>query len=165
ELAQGGMTDACLSPGSRSTAIALAMSRHAGIRVHVHLDERASAFFALGLAKATHRPVGVVCTSGTAAANFLPAVVEAAQARVPLMVLTADRPPTLRGTGANQTIDQEHLYGRYTRWFVDAPLPTTGSGRTWRSIGTEAITQMVREPPGPVHVNLPFADPLAPAGE
>ena len=119
ELVAGGLRHACVSPGSRSTPLALALERHAGVTVHVHLDERSSAFFALGLAKALHRPVAVACTSGTAAAELFPAVVESSQARVPLYLLTADRPPRLRGTGANQTIDQVRLFGTYPRAYVD----------------------------------------------
>jgi 2-succinyl-5-enolpyruvyl-6-hydroxy-3-cyclohexene-1-carboxylate synthase len=165
ELERSGLTDACISPGSRSTPIALALARNERICLHVHLDERASAFFALGLAKASDRPVVVACTSGTAAANLFPAVVEAWTARVPMILLTADRPPELRGVGANQTIDQLELYGRYTRWFTDAPLPAQGpdSMRTWMILGHEAYRQACW--PGPVHVNLPYREPLVPAGD
>jgi 2-succinyl-5-enolpyruvyl-6-hydroxy-3-cyclohexene-1-carboxylate synthase len=162
ELVRGGMRHACVSPGSRSTPIALALARHQSVQVHVHLDERASAFFALGIAKTTGMPVGAACTSGTAAANFLPAVVEASQARVPLVVLTADRPPRLRGTGANQTIDQVELYGKYVRLFVDAPLPTNGDVGDWIGIGQNAAEAALSKPPGPVHLNLPFDEPLTP---
>ena len=134
------MRHACVSPGSRSTPLALALERHAGITVHVHLDERSSAFFAVGLAKALRRPVGVACTSGTAAAELLPAVVEASQARVPLYLLTADRPPRLRGTGANQTIDQVRLFGTYPRAYLDPPVPLSpNDALEWRRIGRDAV--------------------------
>ena len=163
ELVRGGMRHACVSPGSRSTPIAVALARRQDVEVHVHLDERASAFFALGIAKATGMPVAVACTSGTAAANFFPAVVEASQARVPLVVLTADRPPRLRGTGANQTIDQVDLYGKYVRLFVDAPVPAEDDDATdWRGIGLQAVSAALDPTRGPVHVNLPFEEPLMP---
>jgi 2-succinyl-5-enolpyruvyl-6-hydroxy-3-cyclohexene-1-carboxylate synthase len=164
-LAGSGLTDACISPGSRSTPIALALARHPDVRVHVHLDERASGFFALGLAKASNRPVVVACTSGTAAANLLPAVVEASMARVPMIVVTADRPPELRGVGANQTIDQVELFGRYVRWFADAPLPTDGRDVAGGWVGLAAQAYGRACSPGPVHVNLPYREPLVPAGE
>jgi 2-succinyl-5-enolpyruvyl-6-hydroxy-3-cyclohexene-1-carboxylate synthase len=170
ELVRGGVRHACVSPGSRSTALALALDRHPGVTTHVHLDERSSAFFALGLAKALREPVAVACTSGTAAAELFPAVVEASQSRVPLILLTADRPPRLRGTGANQTIDQVELYGRYVRWFVEAPVPSNrADGSAWGSIGAAAIDAARRghlpnethmHSPGPVHVNCPFEEPL-----
>src|SRR6266566_61121 len=128
ELHQGGVDAVCISPGSRSTPLVLAFSRHGGFDVRVILDERSAAFFALGRARATRKPVALVCTSGTATANYFPAIVEASQSGVPLIVLTADRPPSLRGTGANQTIDQRELYGGYVRRFIDAGVPRAHPG-------------------------------------
>ncbi|MEX0755256.1 MAG: 2-succinyl-5-enolpyruvyl-6-hydroxy-3-cyclohexene-1-carboxylic-acid synthase [Actinomycetota bacterium] len=162
ELVRGGMRHACLSPGSRSTPIALALARRPELTVHVHLDERSSAFFALGIAKATGALVAVACTSGTAAAEFLPAVVEASQSRTPLVVLTADRPPSLQGSGANQTIVQEHLYGSYVRAEIATPLPTPDLGADFRQAGAVLAREALRAPPGPVHANLPFRERLTP---
>jgi 2-succinyl-5-enolpyruvyl-6-hydroxy-3-cyclohexene-1-carboxylate synthase len=164
ELARGGVRQACVSPGSRSTPLALALARDERITVHVHLDERSAGFFAGGIAKATGEPVAVACTSGTAAAELFPAVVEASQSRVPLIVLTADRPPRLRGTGANQTIDQVNLYGGYARRFLEAPVPTDEDiGVAWAETGRTAVgTALSRL--GPVHVNCPFEEPLTPHG-
>ena len=134
--------------------------------MHVHLDERSSAFFALGLAKALRRPVAVACTSGTAAAELFPAVVEASQARVPLYLLTADRPPRLRGTGANQTIDQVRLFGTYPRAYLDPPVPLSpDDALAWRRIGREAVAACGGPQPGPVHINCSFEEPLVPAGD
>lgn len=166
ELVAGGVEHACVSPGSRSTPLALAFARHPGLTVHVHLDERSSAFFAVGLARASGRPVALACTSGTAAAEYLPAVVEASQSRVPIAVLTADRPPRLRGTGANQTIEQPGLYGVYTRAAIEMPLPETeGQDSWWRQAAREALDAMYGDPPGPVHVNCPFEEPLTPSDD
>ena len=165
-LVAGGVTHASLSPGSRSTPLALALARDPRVQVHVHLDERSGAFFALGIAKTTGRPVIVATTSGTAAAELLPAVVEASQSRMPLVLLTADRPPRVRGTGANQTIVQPGLFGEYVRASIDLPVPSTeGQEAWWRQATREAFDAMAADPPGPVHLNCPFEEPLTPTGD
>lgn len=164
ELSRCGIREVCVSPGSRSTPLVLGVHGEPELRVTTHLDERSGGYFALGAAKATGNPVALICTSGTAAANFFPAVVEASMAGVPLVLLTADRPPELRGTGANQTIDQDHLYGRYPRLFADAGLPdaTPERARELRALVCRAVA-MSRSPfPGPVHLNFPFREPLEP---
>ena len=119
ELARCGLRDACTSPGSRCTPIVLSLARDRRLRCHSHIDERVAGFFAVGAAKASGRPVAITCTSGTAAAELLPAVIEAREARVPLIVLTADRPPELRDVGAGQAIDQIKLYGDAVKWFCE----------------------------------------------
>ena len=164
ELARGGLVEAVVAPGSRSTPLALALVAHPGIRVHVRVDERSASFLALGLARASRRPVAVVCTSGTAAANLHPAVMEADESAVPLLVLTADRPPELRGTGANQTVDQIGLYGGAVRMFaeVGTPDPVPGMVAYWRSLACRAWGAAVGGRPGPVHLNVAFRDPLTP---
>ncbi|MGI8773397.1 MAG: 2-succinyl-5-enolpyruvyl-6-hydroxy-3-cyclohexene-1-carboxylic-acid synthase [Actinomycetota bacterium] len=165
ELARGGVTHACLAPGSRSAPLALALASDDRIRVHVTLDERSAAFVALGLAKASGRAAVVVSTSGTAAANFFPAVIEAHQQRVPMIVLTADRPPELRQTGANQTIDQVKLYGDAVRWFCEmgAPEDLPASPPYWRSTAVRALATAEGSPPGPAHLNVAFREPLVPS--
>ncbi len=164
ELSRCGMTDACTSPGSRSTPLVLALARHPRLRAHSHIDERSSGFFALGIAKATGRPVAVACTSGTAAANLSPAVIEAAEARVPLIVLTADRPPELREIGAGQTIDQIKLYGTAARWFFEVGNHEVTDERVaWaRALACRAYAVATGERPGPVHLNWPLREPLVP---
>ncbi|WP_135826125.1 2-succinyl-5-enolpyruvyl-6-hydroxy-3-cyclohexene-1-carboxylic-acid synthase [Halorussus ruber] len=164
ELDAAGIDAVCIAPGSRSTPLTVAFAQHPEIEVFSHLDERSAAFFALGRAKRTGKPTPLVCTSGTAAANFHPAVIEANQARVPMLVLTADRPPELRDSGANQTIDQQKLYGDAVRWYKDLPEPEA-DGRKLRSLRTtaaRAVSESTGTPPGPVHLNVPFRKPLEP---
>jgi 2-succinyl-5-enolpyruvyl-6-hydroxy-3-cyclohexene-1-carboxylate synthase len=166
ELARCGLRVACTSPGSRNTPILLALARERRIRCFSHLDERCAAFFALGAAKASGVPAAVTCTSGTAAANLLPAVIEAYQARVPLILLTADRPPELREVGAGQAIDQLKLYGDAVKWFfeLDAGEATPERLRWARALACRAFFTARDGRPGPVHLNVPLREPLAPGG-
>jgi len=163
-LASAGVEHVVISPGSRSTPLAICAERCPALRTWIELDERAAAFFALGLAKATGKPAVLVCTSGTAAANYLPAVVESHHARVPIIVATADRPSELRDFGAGQTIEQPGLYGRYPRWCVDVPIPETGSGalRHAEILAGRAVETATATPAGAVHLNWPLREPLAP---
>jgi len=164
ELHAAGIATAVICPGSRSTPLALAVAQHHELSHSVHIDERSAAFHALGHAKATGRPVAIICTSGTAGANFLPAVAEASHARVPLVVLTADRPPELRAWGAAQTMEQRTLYAGFTRWSEEAPCPSEGVGMGYaRALARRAVSEATGPAPGPVHLNLPFREPLVPA--
>ena len=165
-LVAAGVADAVVSPGSRSMPLALTVDATAGLRTWIRIDERSAGYFALGLAKGSRRPVLLVCTSGTAAANYLPAVVEAHYSGVPLVVLTADRPPELRGWGAGQTIDQHGLYGSHAGWFCETPvpseLPPETASRWFAMAAARAVQQATGSNPGPVQLNMPFREPLEP---
>ncbi|MEV5410131.1 2-succinyl-5-enolpyruvyl-6-hydroxy-3-cyclohexene-1-carboxylic-acid synthase [Thermopolyspora sp. NPDC052614] len=168
ELARCGLTEVVLAPGSRSAPLAIAVHRESRLRLHVRVDERSAGFVALGLARRSERPVAVICTSGTAAANLHPAVIEAHEAGVPLLVLTADRPPELRGTAANQTIDQLKLYGSAVRMFAEVGVPEDRPGQVayWRSLACRAYQRALGPAdPGPVHLNVAFREPLIPDGD
>lgn len=155
-----GLRHAVIAPGSRSTPLALALARANGIEVHVHVDERSAAFVALGIGIETGVPAVVVTTSGTAAVELHPAVVEASMARIPMLVCTADRPPELRDIGAAQTIDQTHLFGSAARWFFEPGVAAGFDSSAWRSLASRAWCETLGSPPGPVHLNLAFVDPL-----
>ena len=162
EWVRAGVAHAVVCPGSRSTPLALAMAAEPRLGLHVRLDERSAGFSALGIGMATGRPAVVVVTSGTAAAELHPAVVEAGLARVPMLVCTADRPPELRDVGAPQAIDQIRLFGNSVRWFADPGVPDEASRSSWRSLASRSVAEAVAGPtgPGPVHLNLPFREPL-----
>ena len=160
-----GLTHVVISPGSRSTPLAHAFAESAGLHVTVALDERSAGFIALGIAKATGQPAALLCTSGTAAANYLPAVVEARLSATPLLVLTADRPPELRECHSGQTITQNGIYGSYPVWATEAAVPSTDLSllRHWRQLLVDAWQRSQGPLAGPVYLNLPFRDPLAPS--
>jgi 2-succinyl-5-enolpyruvyl-6-hydroxy-3-cyclohexene-1-carboxylate synthase len=162
ELVRCGLREACTSPGSRSTPLVLSLAREPRLRATSHVDERSAAFFALGLAKASGLPAALACTSGTAAANYAPAVIEAHEARVPLLVLTADRPPELRELGAGQTIDQTKLYGSAAKWFLEIDdAPATPERLRWlRQLACRAFWTALEGRPGPVHLNFSLREPL-----
>jgi len=164
ELNSIGAKYACISPGSRNTPLTLAIADNKEIKSFVHIDERSSGFFALGIAKATNTPVILVCTSGTATAELYPAIIEAYQQRVPLIVCTADRPPELLNTGANQTINQSNLYKNHIRWFFDAglPEPIPRRIRHIKAIAKRAVYESMVRSKGPVHLNFPFRKPFEP---
>ena len=165
ELARCGVRRAVISPGSRSTPLAVALWRERQIEVSVVLDERSAGFFALGTALATGIPAAVLCTSGSAAANLHPSVVEADEAGVPMIVLTADRPPELRDIGAGQTIDQLKLYGDAVRWFCEVGTHEADDDGLlhFRAVACRAYAVAAGDPrPGPVHLNVPWREPLAP---
>ncbi|MGB5961760.1 MAG: 2-succinyl-5-enolpyruvyl-6-hydroxy-3-cyclohexene-1-carboxylic-acid synthase [Coleofasciculaceae cyanobacterium] len=159
-----GLKTAIICPGSRSTPLAIAFAQHNQIEAIPILDERSAAFFALGIAKATGRPVVLVCTSGTAGANFYPAVIEAKESRVPLLVLTADRPPEMRDCHSGQTIDQLKLYGNYPNWQTELAVPSWELAMLnyLRQTVAYAWERVLFPTPGAVHLNIPFSDPLAP---
>lgn len=167
ELVRAGVRDVVICPGSRSTPLALALRATPQLRCWVQLDERAGAFFALGMARASRRPTAIAVTSGTAAVGLAPALVEAHYGRVALIALTADRPAELRDRGAPQTIDQDHLFGRFAKWYAELPVPEVGAvaeAHVRSTIG-RAVAVAMAAPAGPVHLDLPFREPLVPAGE
>src|SRR3954453_17253530 len=157
ELVRCGLGHAVTSPGSRNAPLILTLAGHPGLETVSVIDERSAGFVALGIAKSTRRPVAVTCTSGSAAANLMPAVVEAREARVPLIVLTADRPPELRDTGAGQAIDQVKLYGAFAKWFVEAGIfaPGRDPAAHFRALACRAWATAIGGRPGVVHLNFP----------
>lgn len=164
ELLANGVDAVCIAPGSRSTPLTVAAANADDLTVYTHLDERSASYFALGRSRRCGSPTALICTSGTAAANFHPAVMEANEGRVPLIVLTADRPPELQDSGANQTTDQQRLYGGAVRYHrtLPEPAPEPRKLRSLRVIASQAVYSATTVPPGPVHLNVPFRKPLEP---
>jgi 2-succinyl-5-enolpyruvyl-6-hydroxy-3-cyclohexene-1-carboxylate synthase len=166
ELARAGLEYVCIAPGSRSTPLVIAFAENPHITVYSHIDERSCAFFALGLALSTDKPVAVLCSSGTATANFYPAIIEARYSNVPLIVLTADRQHELRESGANQTVDQVKMYGDHVLWFYDVALPEANppavAVRNLRTLADRAYAKANGIEKGPIHINFPFRKPLEP---
>jgi len=168
ELARCGMRAACTSPGSRNAPLVLALAGSPHLETYSHIDERAAGFFALGWAKRLGGPVAVACTSGTAAAELLPAAVEAREARVPLLLLTADRPAELRENGAGQAVDQVKMYGSAAKWFFEVELPAQAdeAALRWiRTLACRAYASTLEGRPGAVHLNFPLREPLVPDGD
>jgi 2-succinyl-5-enolpyruvyl-6-hydroxy-3-cyclohexene-1-carboxylate synthase len=165
ELVGNGVDEVVISPGSRSTPLALLFTHHPGVKTYINVDERSAAFFGLGIAKAKKKPVAILCTSGTAAANYYPAVIEARYAKVPLIVLTADRPHELREVGAPQAINQLDLYGKHVKWSVDMALPESSPGilQYAKASAARGASLSLSAPAGPVHFNFPIREPLIPA--
>ena len=163
-LISRGLSQVVISPGSRSTPLALACERHSTIQTWVQVDERSAAFFALGMAKASLQPVGLIATSGSAPAHWYPAVIEASQSAIPLLLLSADRPPELQNCGANQTIDQVNLFGSHVRHFHQLAVPESNSEQldVIHQLGQQAAEESLFPLPGPVHLNIPFREPLVP---
>ncbi len=163
ELTRNGITAFCIAPGSRSSPLTLAAAASDKVDKIVHFDERGLAYFALGMVSANKEPVALISTSGTAVANFLPAVIEASKKKIPIVLLTADRPPELRKTGALQTIDQPGIYGKYVRWEFDLPVPDMKIQPEMVLTTVDQAVFMSKYPmPGPVHLNCMFREPLAP---
>jgi 2-succinyl-5-enolpyruvyl-6-hydroxy-3-cyclohexene-1-carboxylate synthase len=164
ELARSGLRHVCICPGSRSTPLVMSLAQRPRIKVWVHLDERSAAYFALGMSRTLDEPVAVISTSGTAAANFFPAVVEAHYSHAPILIVTADRPPELWEWGANQTIDQSRMYGGHAKWSLNMASPevTLDLLRYVREMACRALSTAVQSPAGPVHINFPFGEPLVP---
>lgn len=162
ELVRSGVSQFVISPGSRSTPLALLITTHPQCQVWMHVDERSAGFFALGIAKASQQPVVLLCTSGTAAANYTPAVIEAYYSRLPLLVLTADRPRESREVGAAQTINQVNLFGHHVKWFNDMPTPESDARMINYASFTanRAVAEAMSVPCGPVHLNFPLREPL-----
>ena len=163
QFASNGVEHVAISPGSRSTPLSAAADSTEGLETSIHIDERSGSYFALGLAKASSKPVVLICTSGTAAANYLPAVVEAFYSGVPLIVITADRPPELQNRGAPQTIDQIALYGKHVRSFFQSQVPSDSTQNDALLLASEAFKQSLKPFPGPVHINCPLREPLEPS--
>ncbi len=163
-LVAGGMRHLVLSPGSRSTPVVLAAQRRPELSLTPILDERSAAFYALGLARASGRPVGLLATSGSAPAHWYPAVIEAEASGVPLVLISADRPPELRAWGANQTVDQTRIFGTHVREFHDPgpPVDLPAAFKALRRLGLRTATVSRGVSPGPVHINLPLREPLVP---
>ncbi|HET6344486.1 MAG TPA: 2-succinyl-5-enolpyruvyl-6-hydroxy-3-cyclohexene-1-carboxylic-acid synthase, partial [Myxococcota bacterium] len=150
-----------VSPGSRSTPLVLAYAAQPNVELHCVLDERSAGFFALGLARATGRAAVLICTSGSAVAHYLPALAEANASHVPLVVLTADRPPELHHCGAPQTMDQNRIFGAHVRWFCDIGAPHGDVSPRWlRTVAAQALDHAEGAQPGPVHINVPMREPL-----
>jgi len=163
ELVRNGVKDFCISPGSRSSPLTVAVAQNPKTKTFIHFDERGCAFYGVGLVSASKNPCAIICTSGTAAANLYPGLIEASKKKLPLIVLTADRPPELRFTGAHQTIDQVKMFGNYVRWSFDMPAPTIDIAPAFvLTTVDQALAQAKGSLPGPVHLNCMFREPLAP---
>ncbi|OLS19434.1 MAG: 2-succinyl-5-enolpyruvyl-6-hydroxy-3-cyclohexene-1-carboxylate synthase, partial [Candidatus Heimdallarchaeota archaeon LC_2] len=175
ELARAGITDVCISPGSRSTPLALAFYHHGEFNIHIIVDERSAAFFAMGIAKGSKLPVVLLCTSGTATANYFPAIIESDKTNIPLIIITADRPLKLRNTGVNQIIDQIELYGNKVRCFEDILEPNISEYNKskireytdyLRNTACKIISSSTKKyQNGPVHINFSFSKPLEPKNQ